>query len=303
MAPEGQPQNSIPPVSAEGKRLMTQAYPLQWPQGRPRTASPRTGRFSKTTRTRQGWDQKVELTVADAVGRLQDEIDRLGARQYVLSTNLELRLDGLPRSSQAEPRDPGEVGLLPGHLHVEHATALDIANDKPGASGNDLLVHAQNPRQIELVMGQSLFGMVFEDPADQALLDPVQVRRIGEGSVDRVLGKLIPEANGHEPIRVNAGKVFEQDRAARPAPVSLAGDAQVGGLSLDRMVLELNLPLPVLDHIGIAAGAGRNAGLIQFHVNEQGSIDLFERSREVSLQTQQVPADQTSYSLQWGAAA
>ena len=35
------------------------------------------------------------------------ELDRLGARGEILSSNLALRLDGLPRSGQAQPADPG----------------------------------------------------------------------------------------------------------------------------------------------------------------------------------------------------
>ena len=38
---------------------------------------------------------------------LADEIDRLGARRAVLSTNVRLRLDGLPYSNQAQPDDRG----------------------------------------------------------------------------------------------------------------------------------------------------------------------------------------------------
>jgi hypothetical protein len=45
--------------------------------------------------------------VADALSRLQRELDRIGARYPVISSNLELRLDGLPRSGQREPNDPG----------------------------------------------------------------------------------------------------------------------------------------------------------------------------------------------------
>jgi len=45
--------------------------------------------------------------VADATARLMAELDRLGARHPVLSTNLALRNDGLPRSGQRMPDDPG----------------------------------------------------------------------------------------------------------------------------------------------------------------------------------------------------
>jgi len=47
------------------------------------------------------------LTVADARNRLDLELQRLGARDVLLSTNVQVRLDGLPRSGQNEPADPG----------------------------------------------------------------------------------------------------------------------------------------------------------------------------------------------------
>ncbi|WP_246676740.1 MULTISPECIES: J domain-containing protein [unclassified Mesorhizobium] len=47
------------------------------------------------------------MSVADALSRLQDELDRIGANLPVVSTNLQTRLDGLPRSGQSEPSDPG----------------------------------------------------------------------------------------------------------------------------------------------------------------------------------------------------
>lgn len=46
------------------------------------------------------------LSVISAVARLEAELDRLGARNPTLSTNVELRLDGRPRSD-SEPKDPG----------------------------------------------------------------------------------------------------------------------------------------------------------------------------------------------------
>lgn len=38
---------------------------------------------------------------------LQGELDRLGARDAILSTNVELRLDGQPMSNRAQPMDKG----------------------------------------------------------------------------------------------------------------------------------------------------------------------------------------------------
>ena len=87
---------------------MTQAYPLQWPHTRKRRdpAQRSYGAFG-TMKSRGNWQSKERVTVAEALGRLQDELDRIGAKSYVLSTNLETRLDGLPRSGQREPADPG----------------------------------------------------------------------------------------------------------------------------------------------------------------------------------------------------
>ena len=55
------------------------------------------------------WLQSKEISIADGVDRVRAELQRMGIRDYdlVISSNLELRLDGLPRSGQREPVDPG----------------------------------------------------------------------------------------------------------------------------------------------------------------------------------------------------
>lgn len=91
-----------------------QAYPLSWPAGKPRTPSHKRerGRFSKhsyrsTSDGTSSYKVKGDLTVAEALRRLQADLDRLRARLPVVSSNLETRLDGLPRSGQRKPADPG----------------------------------------------------------------------------------------------------------------------------------------------------------------------------------------------------
>lgn len=129
---------------------MTQAYPLQWPQGRPRTSWDRRkrGAFNKKhIPAGKSYQVTSELSVADAVGRLQSEIDRLGASLYVLSTNLALRLDGLPRSGQAEPADPG-VALyfqLDGKPHCLPCDTFDRVADNIAA----IAKHIEATRAIE----------------------------------------------------------------------------------------------------------------------------------------------------------
>lgn len=124
---------------------MTQAHPLQWPQGRPRRppGARKAAAFGKLGP--RGY--RVELTLADARGRLQGEIDLLRARSIVLSTNVELRLDGLPRSGQPEPKDPG-VALyfdLGGKPHVLACDTYRRVADNIAA----LAAHIEATRKIE----------------------------------------------------------------------------------------------------------------------------------------------------------
>lgn len=88
------------------------AYPLQWPEGWKRTdAAARTrAKFGRQTKSSHGsWMIREGLTITQAVQRVRDELGRMGIRDddLVISTNLELRLDGLPRSNQRDPVDPG----------------------------------------------------------------------------------------------------------------------------------------------------------------------------------------------------
>jgi hypothetical protein len=76
------------------------AYPLAWPAGRPRTPTHhrKDGKFKANGGA---------LTVAKAADRVAAELTRLGAIYGIMSSNLEVRLDGRPRSGQRNPDDPG----------------------------------------------------------------------------------------------------------------------------------------------------------------------------------------------------
>lgn len=67
-------------------------YPLEWPQGWPRKASRRYSAF--------------KVSFEAALKHLTIEIERLGGRSAVLSTNYKTRLDGTLDRRQ-EPADPG----------------------------------------------------------------------------------------------------------------------------------------------------------------------------------------------------
>lgn len=84
---------------------MEAPYPLQWPAGKSRR-QPELRRAGGFKSKREGRGLQA-LTVAIAIERLDRELNKIGARYAVVSTNLETKLNGLPRSGQAEPRDPG----------------------------------------------------------------------------------------------------------------------------------------------------------------------------------------------------
>lgn len=101
------------------------AYPLYWPKTQARTpVSKRRGdapfsvgemQSAVTRELRDGQWKDVPVSrrrtkivsLPIAVDRLEDQLQRLGAQAVVLSTNLELRLNGLPRAGQRDPEDPG----------------------------------------------------------------------------------------------------------------------------------------------------------------------------------------------------
>lgn len=102
------------------------AYPLQWPIGWKRTDhfDRDIGRFARRGQARDGgsWRPLQDVTVTQAIFRLRDELQRFGVAldDIVISTNVPLRLDGLPRSDAREPADPGAAvywidSTQPGH--------------------------------------------------------------------------------------------------------------------------------------------------------------------------------------------
>ena len=101
------------------------AYPLHWPRRQARTPAGKrivdapftVGEMVSDTkrewRDGQAHDVSIQRRRTKAVGlpvavdRLEDQLQRLGAKVVVLSTNLELRLNGIPRAGQKDPLDPG----------------------------------------------------------------------------------------------------------------------------------------------------------------------------------------------------
>lgn len=109
---------------------MITAYPLQWPAGWPRTHSSamRYGKFgTKKTLPGRSWTSTVDITIAQATQRVLDELVRMGIDRddIVISTNLTLRLDGLPRSDQRAPYDAGAAVYWQGPSGARRVMAID----------------------------------------------------------------------------------------------------------------------------------------------------------------------------------
>jgi hypothetical protein len=116
-------------------------YPLTWPDGWHRTppSQQKTAQFGKTETVRStvpgsthSWQRKKPLTVMDGIQRVLQELSRMGFTRddVLISTNLVTRLDGLPRSDQLKPADPGvAVYWRKGTKGQMRCIAIDIYND------------------------------------------------------------------------------------------------------------------------------------------------------------------------------
>ena len=140
------------------------AFPLTWPVGRPRTPAQdrEEANFSKTRNEyRQSLQKTVrirsQLSIADAISRLTRELERFGARDIVVSTNLEPTLSGLPRKRAAEPSDPGVAIYFRLH-NLPHC----LATDKWTRVADNLAAIAKH---IEATRGQLRWGAIETNQA------------------------------------------------------------------------------------------------------------------------------------------
>lgn len=114
---------------------MSESYPLSWPTGWPRIEPSRRKRAKFSTKERHysstsnySWTSNKELTIAEATQRVLNQLHALGAitALSVISSNLELRNDGLPRSGQRQPEDPGIAVYWKRNGESQKVMAIDI---------------------------------------------------------------------------------------------------------------------------------------------------------------------------------
>jgi hypothetical protein len=121
-------------------------YPLTWPATWARTKSGR----------RQN-SQFADRSVAKAVAFVLDEVRLLKATNVIISSNLQLRNDGLPRSGQKTPEDPGIAVyfILRGQPRVLACDKWLQIEDNLWAIG----------KHIEAIRGQERWGVGTIDQA------------------------------------------------------------------------------------------------------------------------------------------
>lgn len=111
---------------------MTQAYPLAWPEGWPRTGAG----------LRERWPASPPPAVAKALAEVQDELRRLGVTNVVLSSNVSLGAEN--------PSDPGVVAY---GLYQKQQIAIPC--DRWSTVGGNLRAIA---RTIEAMRGMERWG-------------------------------------------------------------------------------------------------------------------------------------------------
>jgi hypothetical protein len=216
-------------------------YPLSWPVGWKRTApaNRKRARFTKGDRkyhTRSdgssyGYTVHRDLTVAEGVRRVRIELERMGVLEgdAIISTNLPVRLDGLPRSDAKRPDDPGAAVYWQREGEAPRCMAIDVYDD---VADNLAAIAATLDalRAIErhggaIVMERAFTG--FEAlPAPGARKDWRAVLELGPGlavTLDAAQAAYRRLASKHHPDRGgNADKMAEINRAWEEAQAALS---------------------------------------------------------------------------------
>lgn len=130
--------------------MSAEAFPLEWPDGWPRTPQHRRGgsRFGKNL----GYNQ---------ISKLQNELRLLGAQHVVISSNVPLRQDGLPYASETKRRydDPGVAVYF-----TLKGKPLSMARDQystPWENIRSLILAIDAIRSIERHGGSTMMERAF----------------------------------------------------------------------------------------------------------------------------------------------
>ena len=142
---------------------MTDTYPLRWPDGWPKTpAIDRTSGYQ--FKQAGGQYGKTAVTFARARKLLVEELERLGATNPVISSSVDVRVDGVPRNGVNPDRtgfkEPGAAiyFMLKGRAMV---MAQDAFNN-PAANIRSLGCAIEAMRSLERHGGGTMMSRAFD---------------------------------------------------------------------------------------------------------------------------------------------
>lgn len=183
------------------------SFPLYWPDSWPRTDANKVKKA-----------QFKDRSVFTARKELEFEARRFGGRDLIISSNLELKLDGTPRSGQKQPQDRG-VAIFFARKGEPMALACDVystVEDNLWA----LVRTLQALRQIECDGSPALINRAFKgfaalpDPETKQWFQVLNVSADAEESVVR--GAYITLAKKYHPDNSETGDA-EQFRMVQQA--------------------------------------------------------------------------------------
>lgn len=199
-----------------------QAFPLAWPPGWRREQSRTRAKFHGSTRQYSdagdaSWLKKRELSIAESLARVVGELGRMGISRddVVISSNVPLRLDGLPRGDARNPSDPG-VAVYWRKGKVQRCMAVD-RYDRVQANLAAIAATLDAMRAIERHGGAAILDRAFMGfAALPAPEQPFQVLGVGANAsreeVERAYRLL---AAKHHPDRGGDPQQMARINAAR----------------------------------------------------------------------------------------
>lgn len=108
------------------------------------------------------WMRHTEISIAEGTKRIMNELRTFGVRdgEWVISTDLELRNDGLPRSNQRQPEDPG-VAVYWTRKGKQNVMAIDLY-DRVADNLAAIAATLNAMRAIERHGGAQILDRAFE---------------------------------------------------------------------------------------------------------------------------------------------
>jgi hypothetical protein len=140
---------------------MTESYPLRWPDGWTRTPAEQRSRGKKFI---LGGYAGTLPTFSSGRRGVLEELDKIGARNVVISSNVEVRLDGNPRTgidpNKFSFRDPGVAIYFT--LKGRPVVMAQDAFDTVGVNLRSLTLAVDAMRALERHGGGTMMGKAFD---------------------------------------------------------------------------------------------------------------------------------------------